>query len=199
MPELRCKPNSALCAAQSAETHLGAAAATAVGPVERLAACLREAAESLQRAQEECARVHGTNESRFRILQALADHGGPECTQAELAGKLQQSESHLSSQVEKLALEGLLCRERSIRDRRKTMLWTTTEGRRVAQSVAEARSRMLNRLLESWTVDQVQVAAAALRRLAEDLDVWPALLSGVSLPPVSAGVDALPPSPSNAR
>ena len=199
MRQVRCEPESALCVAQPAEPHIEAAEQSNLWQVDQLATCLREAAESLQRAQGECARVNGMTESRFRILQALADHGGPECTQAELAGKLHQSESYLSSLVEQLALDGLLCRERSIRDRRKTLLGTTTEGRRLAQSVARARSRMFNRLLGSWTVDQLQEAVAALQRLARDLDGWPTLMSGENRPPVDTGFDAILPSPSNAR
>lgn len=92
MPDVRCKPDSAPCSAQPADSPHEAAERNTVWQVDRLAACLDEAAESLQRTQGRCARVNGKTEWRFRVVQALADHGGPECTQAKLAGNLHQFE-----------------------------------------------------------------------------------------------------------
>lgn len=195
MPELRCEPAAASCPAQLAEPPSAVRHCGGPTPVEQLGNCLREAAELLQRVHVECARVSGLTDARFRVLQALSEHGGPECTQAELAGRLQQSESHLSSLVEQLALEGLVVRERSVRDRRKTLLCATVEGRQLAHDVGSARSQLLNRLLRFWTVEQLQSATAALRTLTHDLETWPELLPGLGSPAGNAVVSHGSPTP----
>jgi DNA-binding MarR family transcriptional regulator len=182
MLELRCDPATASCTAQSAEVPPSTFPGGDSSPLEQLGSCLREAAEVLQRVHVECARVSGLTDARYRVLQALSEHGGPECTQAELAGRLQQSESHLSSLVEQLAQEGLLFRERSLRDRRKTLVRITDEGRLLAHQVRLTRSQILSRLLRMWTHAQVGSAVAGLRTLVHDLEAWPEFLPGYDAP-----------------
>jgi hypothetical protein len=126
-PDVRCKPESALCPSQSADPHSAAAAATYPQQVKRLSACLGQVAETLQRIQVEWSCEKGTNLSRLRMLQTLAEHGGPVSTQPEREGKLQHSKLFLRSLVDRRTLAGLLHREQSVRDRRKAVLWNTTD------------------------------------------------------------------------
>jgi hypothetical protein len=96
-------------------------------------------------------------------------------------------------------MECLLCRKRRLRDGCKTLLGDTTEGRWSSQCVARAQSRLVNQLLESWIVERLREALAAMQRLTVDLDGWSNFMSRVNRSPVGTGVGAIPLSPSNAR
>ncbi|WP_437201580.1 MarR family winged helix-turn-helix transcriptional regulator [Planctomicrobium sp. SH664] len=83
----------------------------------------------------------GLNESRAAVLEVLS--GAPEAwTQTELANDLCLSESNLCALIERMRREGLLCRERSTIDRRKTLLTATDLGRSSCASIAEIKAEL---------------------------------------------------------
>jgi len=88
MPDVRCQPESALCLVQPSDPHSPAAAATCPQQVERLFVGSGRVAEALQCIHVEWSPEKGTNKSRLRLLQALAEDGGPVSTQPDRAGKL---------------------------------------------------------------------------------------------------------------
>jgi len=135
----------------------------------RICERLRAAGESLQLVLQESALRSGLRETQLRVLETLSERFGSECTQTELAGRLQQSESHLSTLVERLADDGLLVRERSPRDRRKTLLRTTPQGESARQRGAAIRTGLLARLLQRWSRDELCHVDALLAQLSLDL------------------------------
>src|SRR5262249_14919042 len=60
----------------------------------------------------------GLNESRYNVLNVLRRKNSGNCTQTELATLLLQSESNLSTLLERMRLDGLISRVRSESDRR---------------------------------------------------------------------------------
>ncbi len=160
MPDVRCQPESALCLAQPADPHSPADAATCPQQVERLFVGSGRVAEALQCIHVEWSSEKGTNKSRLRLLQALAEDGGPVSTQPDRAGKLPHWKSFLSSLVVQQTAEGQLHREQRIRDRRRGLLCTRTERRPKAQSVIRNRLRMF-RWLESMIQEPLPPAVAA--------------------------------------
>src|SRR5262245_19426328 len=71
----------------------------------------------------------GLNESRYNVLDALRRRGVEGCSQSELAAHLLQSESNLSTLVDRMRQAGLITRVRSESDRRATVIGVTTVGR----------------------------------------------------------------------
>lgn len=139
-------------------------------PVLRVGRWLQRAALALDRALNDCAVSTGLSEARFRVLDALSASYGAGCTQAELAARLNQSESHLSSLIEQLVDGGLLQRERDPQDRRKALVRRTAEGDRVWSRASAARSAALGRLLRNWSPEELEDAERILRSMHGDLD-----------------------------
>jgi len=71
----------------------------------------------------------GLNESRYNVLDALRGMPGQTSTQTDLATRLLQSESNLSTLLDRMRSDGLISRTRSERDRRKSLIGLTTAGR----------------------------------------------------------------------
>jgi DNA-binding MarR family transcriptional regulator len=89
----------------------------------------------------------GLNETRVVILEALRE-GGTGASQADLAGDLQISESSLCVLVERMRHEGLLRRERSALDRRKTVLQLTPLGMDRCRTVETVHLQLERQLQE---------------------------------------------------
>ncbi|MFM8581834.1 MAG: MarR family winged helix-turn-helix transcriptional regulator [Planctomycetaceae bacterium] len=136
----------------------------------RLGTLLQRAVQAHGVAVADCASDRGLSDARFRILDALSGNWGSECTQSELAARLRQSESHLSELLEGLADGGFISRERSPRDRRKTLVRATPAGADVAADMAGLRDHRLRERLAGWSGDEVGQLLTALNRLCADLD-----------------------------
>jgi DNA-binding MarR family transcriptional regulator len=85
----------------------------------------------------------GLNESRYNVLDALRRTAGGTSTQTELAARLLQSESNLSTLLERMRQDGLISRERSETDRRKSLIGLTRAGRDALARADLARSRAM--------------------------------------------------------
>ncbi|HEV8002823.1 MAG TPA: MarR family transcriptional regulator, partial [Planctomycetaceae bacterium] len=71
----------------------------------------------------------GLSDARFAVLQIVRDALPRGCTQTELAERLQQSESSVSTLVDRMRAADLLYRLRSKSDRRKCLLVLTDHAR----------------------------------------------------------------------
>jgi hypothetical protein len=134
MPDVRCKPESALCPAQPADLSAVASAGTSLQLVAVWSVCLGQVADAVQQLQVEWSQERGTKKPRFRVLQAFAEHGGPVSAESKRAGNLPHLKSFLGSLVDQRTPQGRWHRDLSFRDRRKSVLWTKTESRRALQS-----------------------------------------------------------------
>ena len=115
----------------------------------------------------------GLNEVRLTVMQVL--HSSPAgCSQSELADALQQSESSVSTLVERMRTDGLLYRLRSSSDRRKRVLMLTAEGRDRLDQVHATHGPRIGELLAG-------LAAGDIPQLQQLLAAVDAGLDGQSL------------------
>jgi len=129
----------------------------------RTAECLR----SLLQAPT----VHaGLNESRYNVLDALRRKPSGTCSQTELAKYLLQSESNLSTLLDRMNKDGLISRVRSQSDRRIARIGLSAVGREALARADQARQRVAAQLLRA--VDERLEAALgeALELLRRNLE-----------------------------
>lgn len=147
----------------------------AVVTTDDVSALLVRGAECMTASLLDCTIEAGLNEARFRVLDALQRHAGGECSQAELAGRLLQSESNLSTLLERMSGDGLITRTRSLTDRRRSLIRMTALGSEAMSRAHQARSAAVRRLLRFFSPQEVAQLAGGLRRLVEDLEHSPEL------------------------
>lgn len=109
------------------------------------------------------------NEGRHAVLVAL-DRSEEGCSQARLAEQLGQSESNVSTLIERMQRDGLVSRSKSESDRRKRILRITFEGRSVLASAESNRSAWANRMLRRVQPDECAQLLELLQRLAITLE-----------------------------
>lgn len=110
------------------------------------------------------------NDGRHSVLVALSRSGDFGCSQAEMADKLCQSESNVSTLIERMERDGLVSRSRSEADRRKRVLRITSEGLKTLSAVDAKRSIWATRLLQGVPTTDVPDLALLLQRLGSSLD-----------------------------
>lgn len=124
------------------------ASAESPGLTGEIGALLLRAADCLHAAVAPHLAEAGLNGSRFGVLEAIRGHGMAGCSQAELATELLQSESNLSTLLERMRLDGLIVRERSADDRRKSVIRLTPCGEATLVAAAHRREKILSQLLD---------------------------------------------------
>jgi DNA-binding MarR family transcriptional regulator len=106
-----------------------------------IGALLARAASCLAALLQGPTAIAGLNESRYNVLDALRAIPGQTSTQTDLAAQLLQSESNLSTLLDRMRSDGLISRTRSDRDRRKSLIGLTAAGREALDRADLARSR----------------------------------------------------------
>jgi DNA-binding MarR family transcriptional regulator len=86
---------------------------------------------------------------------------------AELAEQVGRDHSTVSRQMGKLEGLGLVRRVAGKADRRAREAVITEEGRRMVETITEARRRLLDRLLAEWREEEIQALGRLNRRLAD--------------------------------
>lgn len=135
---------------------------------------LLRAARLLETALATSSGEFGLNETRFSLLELLRQTPAG-CSQIELAGQLFLSEANLSTLLERMRLDGLITRERSPVDRRKSLVRLTPLGTESLSKARRSRAAALYDLLgalQSQTAPRLggilqEVVAALEGRLAE--------------------------------
>ena len=108
---------------------------------------LLRSATLLEAAMADCTAGFGLNETRFRVLDALRQQAPEGCSQIELAECLFLSEANLSTLLERMRLDGLLTRERSALDRRKSLVRLTSLGDSILEKSTRIRTAVLSNLM----------------------------------------------------
>ena len=104
-------------------------------------------------------------EGRHAVLVALEQAGAQGLSQSEVAEQFMQSESNVSSLIERLHREGLVDRRWSVTDRRKRVLLLTADGQQLIQQVEGARRRWAEALLSDLAPLDRQALSQSLKRL----------------------------------
>jgi DNA-binding MarR family transcriptional regulator len=154
--------------APSAAIEAGGLLATA-DPREVGTLALR-AAECLVAALLECTAEAGLNEARYRVLAALHRRAGGESSQSGLASLLLQSESNLSTLLERMSVDGLISRTRSQSDRRRSLIRMTAPGLEALERAERARGATLARLMREFSPPEIGQLAGGLGRFVDELE-----------------------------
>jgi DNA-binding MarR family transcriptional regulator len=111
----------------------------------------------------------GLSDARFAVLQIVRDSLPRGCTQTELAEKLQQSESSVSTLVDRMRTADLLYRLRSKSDRRKCLLVLTDHAREILEKLERCHSQRMAELLSCYNANQLHELAGLLQILDTEL------------------------------
>lgn len=111
----------------TAETNAAATVAEPAG-FESVLELVMEAADSVREMMTPCLTAHGLNDARFTIMRAIRDSRNGECSQSELARCLKQSEANVSTLLDRMRGDGLVSREKSPFDRRRSVVRLTEKG-----------------------------------------------------------------------
>ena len=109
------------------------------------------------------------NDGRYTVLQTLAMAGNNGFSQAELADRLGQSESNVSTLIERMQRDGLVDRSRSEADRRKRVLLISSRGRSTLDGVDERRSQWTEHLFTGMSVADSSQLMTLLNQLGQVL------------------------------
>jgi DNA-binding MarR family transcriptional regulator len=111
----------------------------------------------------------GLSDARFAVLQIVRDALPRGCTQTELAERLQQSESSVSTLVDRMRAADLLYRLRSKSDRRKCLLVLTDHARETLEKLENCHHERMAELLSCYKSDQLRDLAVLLKILDSEL------------------------------
>ena len=109
-------------------------------------------------------------DGRLAVLEAMSRFGETGLSQSDLAERLGQSESNVSTLIERMSRDGLVSRCRSESDRRKRVLSLTAEGRSKLASVEVNRFLWAGRLLHEVSTDDRSTMVSVLQQLGARLE-----------------------------
>lgn len=142
---------------------------TAFGASETLDHLLRVAAH-IRASLGDFLEQYSLTEVRYSILATLRAAALTGLSQAELAERLMQSESNISTLIERMQQEGFVDRLRSDADRRKWVLLLSPSGQRLFDRVEIAKRSWAARLTRGVPVDDRSTLGLLVRQLSENLD-----------------------------
>lgn len=122
-------------------------------------------ADCLIAALQECTAESGLNEARYRVLAVLHASPAEESSQAELAASLLQSESNLSTLLERMSGDGLIVRRRCEKDRRRSLIRLAPTGVHALSRARRLRAQAIDRLLESLSPSDIESACTKLSQV----------------------------------
>ncbi len=137
-------------------------------PEAELLAQLRHASRLLEEILCECYSPLGIGTTRVDVLELLA--GTLECcSQSLLARQLGLSESTVCTLIDRMQVDGLLVRQRSVTDRRRSVLAVSDLGLRLLQDAASRREERLRSAFRDWTAAEQGTVFAGLQELIATL------------------------------
>lgn len=111
----------------------------------------------------------GLSDARYAVLQFVRESLPRGCTQTELAERLQQSESSVSTLVDRMRAADLLYRLRSKSDRRKCLLVLTDHAREILDKLERCHHERMADLLSCFKGSQLHDLAVLLSVLDAEL------------------------------
>ena len=123
----------------------------------------------------------GLTEVRYSVLVALNSAGEMGLSQSELAERLMQSESNVSTLIERMAQDDLVERLRSDADRRKRVLLLSPTGTRLVERVENAKGNWALRQLQGVPADDRATLGLLLGQLVASHEGRSVLKGGASV------------------
>lgn len=140
----------------------------AITPEAELLAHLRQASRLLEEFLTQCYSPLGIGTTRVDVLELLA--GTLECcSQSLLARQLGLSESTVCTLIDRMQIDGLLVRQRSVTDRRRSVLAVSDLGLRLLHDAASRREERLHSAFRDWTSVARGTVSAGLDELITTL------------------------------
>jgi DNA-binding MarR family transcriptional regulator len=134
----------------------------------------------------------GLSDARFAVLQIVRDALPRGCTQTELAERLQQSESSVSTLVDRMRAADLLYRLRSKSDRRKCLLVLTDHARETLDKLEVCHHERMAELLSCYHTEQLRDLAVLLKILDSELSRRELAGTDPPTPVASAATSVIP-------
>jgi len=133
-------------------------------------------------------------EGRYSVLEILLSRAPGGISQCEVASQLGQSESNISSHVDRLQRDGLVDRSWSLQDRRKRVLMLTEAGRVLTERVTQAHRDWANLILERLEMPGRTALLNSLRSLSMRTPTPPSLsIPALPVPPLPVPDLPVPP------
>jgi DNA-binding MarR family transcriptional regulator len=136
---------------------------------ESLIELVTEAADSVRELMTPCLTAHGLNDARFTIMRAIRGSKNGECSQSELARCLKQSEANVSTLLDRMRGDGLVSREKSPFDRRRSVVRLTEQGERQLTVTEQDYSTRARGVLRAFDVFEIQ---SFREQLASFVAIW---------------------------
>jgi DNA-binding MarR family transcriptional regulator len=143
---------------------------TLSGCDEEIGRLLLRSAERLLAALEPRIAEISLNQARLQVLEVLRRHDETGCSQTQLADELLLSESNLSTLVDRMGDDGLVSRQRSESDRRKTVIRLTGAGARALDHAVGVRRESLRQIFGGLDLADKQQLTSLLQCVLERLE-----------------------------
>jgi DNA-binding MarR family transcriptional regulator len=140
-------------------------------PAEQLIDQIQRAAQILKNRLAEHFQTFGLNEIRYSVIRMVHEAAPHGCSQTDLADALDQSESSISTLVERMRTDNLIYRLRSKLDRRKRVLILTERGQSILQQIEQCHAERLEQMMKNFGPEQRLRLSQLLDELLSHLDV----------------------------
>jgi len=112
----------------------------------------------------------GVTPVQFRVLQIIAETG--QATAKTIAQRMRVSQGTVTSLVDKLVRDGMVLREKSMRDRRQTNIHITPKGTKTLQDAPDPLQQRFVRKFDAMEDWEQAMLVASLERVASMLDAY---------------------------
>ncbi len=129
---------------------------------------------------------------RYAVLQAIRETASNGCSQKDLSNRLNQTESSISTLIERMRQSGLLYRLPSTVDRRRKVLLLSELGRETLAKAEEFHSRRVAALLTCFNTTDKNTLARLLKIWVEELSQLPADAARAAMPADEGDLDDSP-------
>lgn len=130
---------------------------------------LQAAAQVLKNRLADHFQEFGLNEIRYTVMKLVRGSSPHGCSQTDLAEAVQQSESSISTLVERMRADNLIYRLRSKLDRRKRVLILTERGQAVLQHLEKCHSERLEKMLARFAAAEREELSRLLQQFIDHL------------------------------
>jgi|GEM_PF-1412957 len=139
-------------------------------PAGELIEQIQRAAQLLKNRLADHFQSFGLNEIRYTVINMVQESSPHGCSQTDLADALSQSESSISTLVERMRSDNLIYRLRSKIDRRKRVLILTEHGHKILQQIKDCHTQRLEQMMKNFGPEQRASLSSMLDQLIGQME-----------------------------